>query len=99
MPGKLPQISPLKLRKQMLIAESELNRSQLIEEWESATEWHRALSAGARTVGSAASAAALLVSAVRAFRRNRGPKDSAESSWLQPIVKGASAISSLWAVF
>jgi hypothetical protein len=89
----------LKLRKRLLIAESELNRSQLMEEWEAATEWHRALSAGARTVGSVASAATLLVSAVRAFRRERGPKNGAESSWLQPIVKGASAISSLWAVF
>ena len=58
---ELPLVTPLELRTELLIAESELNRAQLIDDWEAATEWHRTLSAGARTVGSVASAAALLV--------------------------------------
>lgn len=96
---ELSLVSPLKLRKNLLIAESELNRAQLIDEWEAATEWHRTLSAGARTIGSVASAAALLVSGVRAFRRKRTPRNGAETSLLQPVIKGADLISSLWAAF
>ena len=99
MPRKLPRISPLEMRKDLLIAESELNRAQLMDEWEAATEWHRALSAGARTIGSVASAAALLVSGVRAFRRKRDPRNGAEISWLQPVVKGAGLIASLCETF
>ena len=96
MSRKLPHLSPLKMRKDLLIAESELNRAQLIEQWDAATEWHRRLSMGARTVGSMASAAALLVSGVRAFRRKRDAQNGTESSWSQPIIKGVGLISSLW---
>jgi hypothetical protein len=96
---ELPLVSPLELRKELLIAESELNRAQLLNEWQAATEWHRTLSAGVRTVGSVASAAALLVSGVRAFRRKRDPQNGAEASWLQPVIQGAGLISSLWVAF
>ena len=96
---ELPLVSPLELRKELLIAESELNRAQLMDEWEAATEWHRTLSVGVRTMGSVASAAALLVSGVRAFRRKRAPQNGAEASWLQPVIKGAGLISSLWVAF
>jgi hypothetical protein len=99
MPRKLPRVSPLKMRKDLLIAESELNRAQLIDEWEAATAWHRTLSAGARTVGSVASAAALLVSGVRAFRRKRDPQNSEKVSWLGPVIKGAGLIASLCETF
>jgi hypothetical protein len=87
------------MRKDLLIAESELNRAQLIEEWDAATEWHRKLSAGARTVGSVASAAALVVSGLRAFRRKRDPQNGAAVSWLQPVIKGAGLIASLYETF
>jgi hypothetical protein len=96
---ELPLVSPLELRKKLLIAESELNRAQLVDEWEAATEWHRTLSAGVKTAGSVASAAALLVSGLRAFRRKRAPQDDANTSWLQPVIKGAGLISSLWTAF
>ena len=99
MPRKLPRINPLKMRKDLLIAESELNRARLMEEWEAATEWHRTLSAGARTVGSVASAAALLVSGIRAFRRKRDAQNGAAISWLQPLIKSAGLISSLCVAF
>ena len=96
---ELPLVSPLELRKELLIAESELNRAQLMDEWEAATEWHRTLSAGVRTLGSVASAAASLVSGLRAFRRKPDPQNGAEASWLQPVIKGAGLISSLWVAF
>lgn len=99
MPRKLPRVSPLEMRKDLLIAESELNRARLMEEWDAATEWHRTLSAGARTVGSVASAAALLVSGVRAFRRKRDPQNGAGASWLQPLIKGAGVVAYLCETF
>ena len=96
---ELPLVSPLELRKKLLIAESELNRARLMDEWEAATDWHYALSAGVKTVGSIASAASLLVSGLRAFRCKRDPQNGADASWLQPVVKGAGLISSLWVAF
>jgi hypothetical protein len=87
------------MRKDLLIAESELNRVQLMDEWDAATEWHRTLSAGARTVGSLASAAALVVSGLRAFRRKRDARNSTGTAWSEPFIKGAGFISSLWEVF
>ena len=87
------------MRKDLLIAESELNRAQLMEEWAAATEWHRTLSAGARTVGSVASAVALVVSGLRAFRRKREPQTGGVASWLQPAIKGAGLIASLFSAF
>jgi hypothetical protein len=99
MPRKPSVVSLLKLRKELLIAESELNRAQLINEWTAASEWHRSLAAGAKTAGSIASAAAWIVTAVRAFRRKREPKEGVDSSWVQPLVRGAGVISSLWKTF
>ena len=32
--GKKPRLNPLESRKQLLIAESELNRAQLVQEWQ-----------------------------------------------------------------
>jgi hypothetical protein len=87
------------MRKDLLIAESELNRSQLMNEWDAATEWHRTLRTGARTVGSVASAVALVVSGLRAFRRKRDPQNGTNVSWLQPIIQGASVMTSLLGAF
>jgi hypothetical protein len=84
------------MRKDLLIAESELNRAQLMDTWEAATEWHRTLSTGAKVAGSVASAVALLASGVRAFRAKRAPRDEG-ASWLQPLIKGAGMIASLCA--
>jgi hypothetical protein len=87
------------MRKDLLIAESELNRTQLMDAWEAATEWHRTLSAGARMFGSVASVGTLLVSGLRAFRRKRDPQAGGEASWLQPVIKGAGLIASLCQAF
>ena len=87
------------MRKDLLIAESELNRVQLMERWDAATAWHRTLSAGARTAGVVASAAALLAAGVRTFRNKRGSQNGAEASWLQRLIKGAGLVASLCAAF
>ena len=54
-------MNPLESRKQLLIAESELNRAQLVQEWQVMTGEVRSLTSQARTIGSIASAVATLV--------------------------------------
>jgi hypothetical protein len=71
----------------------------LINQLEAATEWHRTFSAGVKMVSSVASAAALLVSTVRAFRRKPGAQNDKNPSWLPSIIKGAGFVSSLWTTF
>ena len=94
MPRKQPRLSPLEMRKSLLVAESELNRAQLKDEWDAATEWHRTLGVWAKTAGSVASVVVALVSGVRGFRRKRNAKSGAESSRLQPVNRGMGLISS-----
>lgn len=99
MPGRIPRVNPLQLRKALLVAESELNRAQLAGEL-------AALQAGARTItgrfkcaGSIASSAVALVTGLVALRRGHLAERDAKPSWLQTILKGAGLISNLWLAF
>ncbi len=94
-----PRVSPLQLRKELLIAESELNRAQLIEEWNAMTESVRTFGTRVKTVTSVASVAALLMAGVSAFRRGRASSNGTKSSWLQTALKGAKLASSIWLAF
>jgi HPt (histidine-containing phosphotransfer) domain-containing protein len=51
-------MNPLESRKQLLIAESELNRAQLVQEWQTMADEVHALADQARTISSIASAVA-----------------------------------------
>ena len=99
MPGQMPRVNPLQLRKELLVAESELNRAQLIEEWQAMTVGVRTLGARVKTLGSVASVAALLVAGVSAFRRGRASSNEAHSSKLQMALKGAKLATSIWLAF
>jgi len=96
MSGKNRHLTPLESRKQLLIAESELNREQLIEEWQAMSLGARALGARVKSVSSLASAAALLAVGVSSFRRGRASRNGAKSSWLQTALKGAKIAGSIW---
>ena len=69
--GKNPRMNPLESRKQLLIAESELNRAQLVQEWQTMADGVRSVADRARTVSSLASAAASLIAGLASFRRVR----------------------------
>ena len=97
--GKKSRVSPLELRKQLLIAESELNRAHLAQEWGAMAVGVRMLTDRARSFGSIASAAALLVAGLAAFRRGKCGDADVKPSWLQTILKGAGLISTLWLAF
>jgi hypothetical protein len=89
----------LESRKQLLIAESELNRAHLIADWQSMGDEVHALTNRAKTMGSLASAAALLISVLSTFRRNKPAPATQKTPWLQAILKGAGVIGLFWSKF
>ena len=92
-------MNPLESRKRLLIAESELNRAQLAQEWGAMTAGVHTLAGRARSFGSIAMAAAVLVAGLAAFRRGKSVEADAKPSWLQTILKGAGTVSTLWLAF
>ena len=92
-------MNPLDSRKQMLIAESELNRAQLVQEWQTMADGVHTLTDRAKSFGSIASSAAVLVTGLAAFRRCKSAATDVKPSWPQTILKGASLISNLWLAF
>ena len=97
--GKKPRINPLESRKQLLIAESELNRAQLAGDMAALTAGVRTLTDRAKSFGSIASSAAVLVAGLAAFRRGKPMGADAKPSWLRTILKGAGLISTFWLAF
>ncbi|HWY32235.1 MAG TPA: hypothetical protein VNX46_15850, partial [Candidatus Acidoferrum sp.] len=86
----------LESRKQLLIAESELNRAHLISDWENLAGEVHALTHRAKTVGCLASAAVALVSALSFFRRHKSAPTAPKTPWWQTILKGAGWMGSFW---
>jgi len=92
-------MNPLQSRKQLLIAESELNREQLVEELAALTAGVRTVAGRAKSFGWIASAGAVLVTGLAAFRRTRSVLAAAKPSLLQAALKGAGMVSTLWMAF
>jgi hypothetical protein len=97
--GKEPRLNPLESRKRLLVAESELNRAQLAREWVALTAGARTLTGRVKFFGSIASAAALLVAGLGAFRRGKRADVGVKPSWIQTVLKGAQVAGSLWLAF
>jgi hypothetical protein len=99
--GKASHLSPLESRKQLLLAESELNRAQLSDEWQTITHGVRDLARRAKAIAAWASSAALLAAGVAALRRRPpAPPGAAKASdWLQRILNGARLASTIWFAF
>jgi len=99
MVGNNPSLNPLESRKRLLVAESEINRLQLGEECRVMTDGIRSLAVRLKTVSSLASAAALLVGGVSAFRRRNSVSPGAKTTWVQLAAKGAQMAVSIWLAF
>ena len=97
--GKNPRMNPLESRKQLLIAESELNRAQLVQEWQAMGDGVRSIADRARTISSIASTAASLIAGLASFRRKKSAPAEQKPSWLQTFLKGAGLISIVWQAF
>jgi hypothetical protein len=94
--GKKSHVSPLELKKRLLIAESEINRSQMIQEWQTMADEVHALAQQARTVRSLVGAAASLSAGLAAFWRSKSVPADEKPSWWQTILKGAQLAGSIW---
>ena len=92
-------MKPLESRKQLLIAESELNRAQLVHEWRTMTEEVRSLADQARTIRSFASAAATLIAGLASCRRPAATPPAEKPSWGQTLLKIAGLVSTCWSAF
>jgi len=92
-------MNSLESRKQLLLAESELNRAQLFDEMTVLAAGVRTLTDRAKSFSSMASAAAVLVAGLAAFRRTKPVLAAAKPSWLQTILKSAGMVSTLWLAF
>ena len=94
--GETSHVSPLASRKQLLIAESELNRAQMSEEWRTMAQGVRNRAYRVNTMGAWISSAALLLTGLAALRRGPLAPGTAKSSWFQDIVNGARLASTIW---
>jgi hypothetical protein len=99
MSGKKPRLNPLASRKQLLIAESNLNRAQLVQDWQAVADGVYSVADRARTLGSVVSATASLVAMLASFRRQKSAPAAEKPSWLPTLLKGAELISTVWQAF
>ena len=97
--GKESRVTPLESRKQLLVAESELNRARLSEEWQRMRRGVGDLASRAKTIAAWASAAGLLVTGVNALRRGPPAPVASKSGWFHKILSGARLASTLWFAF
>ena len=92
-------MNPLISRKQLLVAESELNRAQLVQEWQSMAAEVHTLTHKAKAVGSFVSAATLVASLAFFRRKTSAPGAAEKPTWWRTALQGAQVASSLWATF
>jgi hypothetical protein len=93
-------MNSLASRKKLLIAESELNRAQMVRELQTISDKVHSLANQARTVSSLASAAATLIVGLASLRHKKESAPAAEKpSWLQTILKSAGLVSTIWSAF
>jgi hypothetical protein len=85
--GKTPRLSALELRKRLLIAESELNRAQLSDEWRKTTEEVLDLAHRAKTIAVWSSSAAMLMAGLAAFRSPGARAAEDKPSWFQRLLE------------
>jgi len=93
--GKEPCVTPLELRKQLLITESEINRARLLGEWQTLADDLFSFADQVISVKTMASSIVPLVAGLAAFTGGRAAAAS-KSSWFQKVVSGARVASTIW---
>ena len=97
--GKTPRVSALELRKQLLLAESELNRAQLSDEWGKMKAEIFDLTHRAKTIAVWSSSAAMLMAGLAAFRNRSGMGAEEKPSWLHRTLEWVQLANSVWQAF
>ena len=86
----------LEYRKQLLIAESDLNRAQLLYEMQRLEGEIQSFSEQAGKAETIASAVTALVAGLASFRPPKPEPDAGKPSWWQTILQGAGLLKSMW---
>lgn len=90
-------MNALETRKRLLVAESDLHRTRLVEDLVAIKIGARSVAGRARSIGAFVSSAAVLVAGLVAVRRRKAEKPAAAApSWLRTIIEGAGLVSTLW---
>lgn len=97
--GKNPRMNPIAARKQFLIAESEINRAQLVHDWQIMANGVRSATHRVKSMGALALAATSLISGLVSFWRSKSAPADEKLAWWQTLLKGALMAGSLWAQF
>jgi hypothetical protein len=93
-------MTSLTVRKQLLLAESEINREQLVRDCRTLTDEVRELRERLHTVCSAVtSAASVGMAGVKVIGEVRGACSREKGSWLSALLTGMRAGTSLWKSF
>ena len=97
MSGKPIKLNTLEARKQLLVAESELNREQFIKEVQALKKSVIHIREQANSIGALATSAAKVVTTLFTIRRmfSHPQKEEGEKSWLGTLIKGAKICASL----
>jgi len=92
-------MNELNMRKQLLIAESELNRAQLVADMAAIKAGTRALTRRATSTSSIVASSVVLMAGLASspFRQSVGA--DAKTSRLDTVLKGATLIATLWLAF
>ena len=89
-------MKPLESRNRLLLAESELNRAQMVRELTALTSGVRALTYRATHWDSMASSAALLAMGLTVFQRGQPMGCVAKPSKWNCVLNGAALLGALW---
>ena len=97
--GKNPRVNPLELRKRLLVAASELNRAQLIGDWQAMAEGVRGLADRAMSLRTLVSSTISLLTGLVGCVSGKSAPAAAKSSWFQKLISGARLASTIWLAF
>lgn len=92
-------MNSLQLRKQYLVAESELNRARLAQESQPLVAAVHTLAHRAHTASLVATVVVSLVAGLGCYRRNKSAPTAGNTSWGQNLWSGAQWLLSSWSQF
>ncbi len=92
-------MNPLQTRKQALIAQSDLNRDQMIQELTLVRAGIHSLGARDRSLGTIFSSAAGLVAGIVNYRRSDPAAAPSKPSLLQSVLRGTGLACTLWMAY
>jgi hypothetical protein len=99
MSGKQTRLSQLQLRKQLLIAESDLNRALLLQEYQTLAGGLRGLTDRARAFSTIGSSIIPFAAGLVRFVRRKAPPPASNSSWFPKVLSGARLAFAIWRIF